>query len=738
MGEHMASWSSCARQVRRRRLCYLGFHRAGLALLVLVAFSIPARGKESSERESYRLDIAVHDESGQGLAARVRVLGSDGRVHPDTLDVARMVHLSWGGYFYADGSAWVDVPPGLTRLTVGRGFERMPHDRWLHVDRDTSVVVVLPRFFDLGQEGWFGGDMHVHSNHGTPHYSITPALGLRVARAEGLSVTHFLDQGENFTGSPGGLSDEETVVYYTYEYRNQAYGHVGLPGLHSSVDIGCCVPPDPAYPMLLDLRRLVVPDRGPMIVLAHPHTTDDYFDDQAWPGFGLGREMPVLEALGGLDAFDVASYSNSGIEDWGEWTDIISSGVGCAPTAGTDADLNYVFSPPPGGFRVYAQQEGGGPLDYDAWLDAVRAGRTFVTNYPLIPDFEVDRVRPGGTIDVQGSQGRFQIRIRALCVLGLRRVSLVADGAEIWSASTAMVPVQTEIDTTVTMTMAVPAMLCARAEGLAGNPHALLGMPVAQTNAVRFTEGGVPRRKTAACGRMLDRLDDLTEFVNRRGGWNHFWEADTVANRIGRARQFYRSAFVTPPGPFSLLTPQDLDTLVVGSVELTWSESIDSEPGDEVKYTVGISPDSGNLHLRYYPTTETVLTNPLLRPDAWYWWKVEATDRGGHMTQATPARRWFYLRGSTAAAESGAEWPDAPRGLPNPSRGPVRIEGLIPPVAIVDLAGRIVAVVGTDARGGATAVTWDGRTANGDLAAPGLYWARGRSETTAARLIRLP
>jgi hypothetical protein len=51
----------------------------------------------------YRLNLAIQDEALAPFEARVRILGSDGRVHPDTLEATRMVHLIYGGYFYAEG-----------------------------------------------------------------------------------------------------------------------------------------------------------------------------------------------------------------------------------------------------------------------------------------------------------------------------------------------------------------------------------------------------------------------------------------------------------------------------------------------------------------------------------------------------------------------------------------------------------------------------------------------------------
>ena len=160
--------------------------------------------------------------------------------------------------------------------------------------------------------------------------------------------------------------------------------------------------------MLVDLAAQVHEQDGARVVLSHPHTTDDYDQLSAWPGAGLARELPVLEALGGLDAVDVASYSNDPDLDTEDWFALLSAGSAIPPSAGTDAALSWYNSAPPGGWRVYAQ-ESDGSLDHDGWFDALAAGRSFVTSFPLIPGFTRRRQRPGG--DARGG-GRLARRHR--------------------------------------------------------------------------------------------------------------------------------------------------------------------------------------------------------------------------------------------------------------------------------------------------------------------------------------
>lgn len=713
-----------------------------LSLLALAPATAAVAEPEPPLPVEKRLNLVIKDETGAPTPARVRVLGSDGRVHPDTLDVARMTHLVYGKYFYSnsDGTAWVNVPTGWTRVTIGKGFEYKAYDRSVLISRDTTLVVQLDRPINLGADGWYSGDVHGHANHGDAHYVITPALGKRAVSAEGLDIIHFLDQSDNFTGGPHYLSDAKTILYYSYEYRNQAGGHVALPGLRHATGTGCCRPPYSVIPMITDLRRQVVPNKGPLITLAHPHTTDDYFYDEGWPGWGLGREGPVLAGLGDLDAFDVASYNNLGMLDWETWYDVIASGRACTPSAGTDSPLNYVYSPPPGGLRVYAQQADHGALNYDQWIEAYVAGRTFVTNYPLIPDFEVNGARPPDVLNVDGDVVSLTVRIHALCALSLQRVALVADGQEVWSASALGFPPPMEVDTTFTIDLPAPSFVCARAVGFAGHPHALLGTPFAQTNAVRFFRDGAPIRRTDAAARLLDRVDLYEQFAFERGGWDAAWEVDSVSVRLERARRFFESAFVLAPYPFALISPADRDTVQQGSVLLTWSEATDPEPGDKVEYLVRVSPDSmmyGAWMFRVGQATE--LQNPPIQPDRWYWWNVTATDRNGNSTLSTPLKQSFFLARSIpqGTGDPPATAVAAPRSVPNPAvSGPIRIEGLEPPVSIFDVAGRLVGTL--EGRSG-EAVVWAGRMASGAKAPPGLYWARGRKQGShPVRLIIAP
>jgi hypothetical protein len=86
-----------------------------------------------------------------------------------------------------------------------------------------------------------------------------------------------------------------------------------------------------------------------------------------------------------------------------------------------------------------------------------------------------------------------------------------------------------------------------------------------------------------------------------------------------------------PPNPFSLLLPEDKDT-VIRPVSLDWEDASDPNPSDRVTYTLYVSfsdqfiPEStlviDSLRLSQSPVS-------LENNNAIYWWKVRAQDRWG-------------------------------------------------------------------------------------------------------------
>ena len=687
-----------------------------------------ATGYGSNEVE-LRLEVA--NSSGQLIPARAQVIGADGRAYPRGPDPGLMSHSSVGGYFYVDGRATLEVPPGLTRVTISRGFEYSPVSLYVPLQGDSTLRVTLQRFATLPARGWYGGDLHSHARHEPLDYTLTPEQVKVVAEAEGLSVLHVLDNGWQFTGTPHALSDSTTLLYCSYEHRNQTCGHVSLPGLRSPVSTGCCLNPAPPYPMILDLNAQVHAQGGGLTVLAHPHTTDDYDLLSAWPGAGLGRELPVLAALGGLDALDVASNSNNPNLDTAEWFDLLSAGLAVPPSAGTDAVLDWYAQPPPGGWRVYTREAGSGTLAYDSWLTALAAGHSFITNFPLVPEFTVGESGMGDSLEVAGDSLVAPVHIETSCAIGLRSVALVADGQEVWSRNFVTWPARFGFDTTFQLRVRRPGWVLLRVGGPSSHPALAASPAVAYTNAVRILHDGAPAQLPAATGRLLAEVDRFEGLVSSRCDWPVPWQRDTVLARIQRARRFYAQPFQSPPAGFALLSPPPGDSAVSS---LLWTSAVDPDVGDRVTYTVRVAEDSTLSGSWTRHTVDTIVPGISLESGRWYWWSVEVADLAGNVVHSTPPSARFFL--SSSADVQVAQLEVRPQALPNPSRGAVALQGMAPDVAIYDMAGRRVAESGHGIVSAAGTLVWDGNV-GGRLAPPGIYLARSGHSQRLVRIVRL-
>ena len=204
------------------------------------------------------------------------------------------------------------------------------------------------------------------------------------------------------------------------EFRNQLLGHVhglgltGVPELRYTGVEGTDHPWDwPPNSVACGQMR----DLGAVTTYAHPVFSpgdeSDTDPDDLFRPFRMveARELVADAAIGVVDAVELVSC----FDDRGAlvlYHHLLSCGLRLAATAGTDTFLSFARGPapasnPPGWGRVYAEL-GDAPLSTDAFVDAIRAGRTVVTNGPWLT-LDVDGHGPGAVLD-RGQGQRLRVR----------------------------------------------------------------------------------------------------------------------------------------------------------------------------------------------------------------------------------------------------------------------------------------------------------------------------------------
>ncbi|NNF07023.1 MAG: hypothetical protein HKN21_09705, partial [Candidatus Eisenbacteria bacterium] len=298
------------------------FHGFGGILIFCLALSWPSFAEEepyglpeTAPHQTYKLTLDVESTSGAPLEARVQLYDEVGNSFwPEDPNALIYFGYTAHNYFYADGSVTADVPGGTVILAVSRGLEYASAVDTISVFCDTTLTIVLPELIDLRSQLWYSGDTHVHIDHGGAGdtYDVSPEDLALMGRAEGLGIVCALSNGLHFSGllHPAGINDHH--LYFGMEYRSALFGHMGILGLDTLLNQGCCLPGDPPYPLNYDIG-VDAHEQGAVVIAAHPETMDpDEFNNTsaAWPYSGFSRELAADVVLDAVDAIELLSYSN--------------------------------------------------------------------------------------------------------------------------------------------------------------------------------------------------------------------------------------------------------------------------------------------------------------------------------------------------------------------------------------------------------------------------------------------
>jgi TolB protein len=107
---------------------------------------------------------------------------------------------------------------------------------------------------------------------------------------------------------------------------------------------------------------------------------------------GVPVELVADAVMGDVDALEVMCLWSSSEGTTALWHRLLNLGLTVAPSAGTDVMLNLHRTMAVGATRVYAHT--GQRLNWPAYVEALREGRSFVTNGPFL-DFRLDGAGPG-------------------------------------------------------------------------------------------------------------------------------------------------------------------------------------------------------------------------------------------------------------------------------------------------------------------------------------------------------
>jgi hypothetical protein len=349
-------------------------------------------------------------------------------------DRAQGYALQPDGSVYVDGAFDAAVPPGTYTLTVSKGFEYLAQSIRLDVPAGAGLTreVRLDRWIDMPARGWYSADDHIHLRR-------SPADDAAIVRwiaAEDVHVGNVLQMGDfwetyfsQYAFGPKGRYQENGrwLSPGQEDPRTPEIGHTISLGADQFVRVRSDYY---SYDRLFDR----IHELGGVTGFAH--------QGMSFHGY---RGMVLNTLRGKNDFLELAQFCvPEGPLALDHYYMFLDLGIRLTALAGSDFPWcgrgpAYGLPGPPvaqiGNARFYTYV--GGPLSFESWFAALKAGRTFVTTGPMVL-LTVNGRMPGETVNVApGARVRVkaealghpeQVPLASLEIVGHGRVLARADG----------------------------------------------------------------------------------------------------------------------------------------------------------------------------------------------------------------------------------------------------------------------------------------------------------------------
>ena len=318
------------------------------------------------------------------------------------------------------------------------------------------------------------------------------------------------------------------------EYHTSFWGHLGLLHLSdhlvlpdfSSYRHTALASPYPNNGVVADLAHA----QGALVGYVHP------FDWELDPAKDkiLTNALPADVANGKIDYIEVVGFSDHRATA-AVWYRLLNLGFRVPAGAGTDAMANYASLRGPVGLnRVFLDT--GGQRTPEALREALKAGRTFASNGPLL-GLELGGAQPGATVarDAPGTVG-FRIALRS--PVPVDHLELIYNGRVVKSFD--VTGERRSLDATGEIPIDASGWLLLRAWNEAPDPLVLDLYPYATTSPI-YLELPVPRPDaTGDASYFVAWLDRVISAAEARDDFNDDRERSTTLEYLRSARQRYR------------------------------------------------------------------------------------------------------------------------------------------------------------------------------------------------------
>ncbi len=335
--------------------------------------------------------------------------------------------------YRADGES-VRLPAGYYTIEFRGGPESLPHTREVEVNADgpSELSFQLDRWIDPSKSGWYSGDHHVHaagcSHYMNPTEGVEPRDMLRQILGERLNIGSVLTWGPDyyyqkqfFSGHDDPLSKPDRLMHYDLEVS-------GFPSSHAG------------HIVLLKLKEQDYPGAKriedwptwdlPIFRWAKAQGAITGFAHSGWGLQVMTKDLPTYE-MPGFDGIGANEYivdvTHPGMVDFISAVDTPyvwelniwyhTLNVGFRTRIAGETDFPCIYDGRVGIGRTYAKLDGA--LNYPAWLDGLKAGRSYVSDGKThLMDFRVNGTEVGSRDDIHlAAPGSVKVMLKAAAYL---------------------------------------------------------------------------------------------------------------------------------------------------------------------------------------------------------------------------------------------------------------------------------------------------------------------------------
>ncbi len=452
----------------------------------------------------------------------------------------------------------IEVPAGIVIVEAMHGFEQAPARYTVQIkDHEQPPGLMIPlKSSDWRKttgEHWISGDLHVHMNYGGEYRNKAGDLRDQ-SEAEDLEIVNNLvvNKEQRFPdialsgGELSSASDQDVLVLHGQEFHTSYWGHRGLLGIKEHILLpGYAGYPNTAaaslYPMNADVYDMAHA-QGALVGAVHPF--DAVPDPFANPPQRITDELPVDEALGKLDYMEIVGFSDHK-STAAVWYKLLNLGFRLPAGAGTDATANYAapIRGHVGMDRVYAWVPEW-PLNIELWLDALKKGRTFATNGPLI-EFTLGGQRVGDELKFEGAQAAVPFTAKLRSIVPVDHFEVVCNGRV--AQTLKLEGKRDAADATGTLPLTESGWCALRAWSDGAEYPVLDNYVYATTSPVYVTIGGKAPRSPEDAKYFAAWIARTMEVTAKYPDWNSAAEKEYVLKRLGEAKAIYEKLATPHP-----------------------------------------------------------------------------------------------------------------------------------------------------------------------------------------------